>query len=257
MNLRSSRASLSLTRLAGWLACFLVLAGGRSAYGQDLRLQFHAGLVDLSAHAVTVAQILARWSEVGGTMVVNGDQIQSGPMSLDLVDVPEREALSVILRGVPGYLLAEGADPNPARSAIGRIVVLPTRTIPPAATAVVPSSPAAVAVSPSRVMPSMLPEPDEPNRDGLVIVGAASEAVESATGGSVQGATQETSRPGFVQSSGPPGMSRAITPSSVSGRAGETTVPSTPPAYVPNSQPTYVPNSQPADIPPPSPNDKQ
>ncbi len=234
MNLRSPRAPLFLTRLARWLACFLVLTGGRSAYGQDLRLQFHGGLVDLSAHAVTVAEILNRWSQMGGTTVVNGDQIQSGPMSLDLVDVPEREALSVILRGVPGYLLAEGADPNPARSVIGRIVVLPTRTTPVTATAVVPSSAPAVAVSPSRVMPSMLPEPDEPNRDGLVIIGAASEAAESATGGSLQGATQVTSRPGLVQSSGLPGTSRAITPSPVSGRAGETAMPVTPPPYTPN-----------------------
>ena len=254
MNLRSPRGPLFLTRVAWWLACLLVLAGGSPAYGQDLRLRFHGGLVDLRAHAVTVAAILERWSQMGGTTVVNGDQIQSGPMTIDLVDAPEREALSVILRGVPGYLLADGADPNPARSVIGRIVVLATRTTLPTATPVVPASAPAVAVSPSRLMPSMLPEPDEPNRDGLVIIGRApNEAAGNATAGSLQGATQVPSRPGFVASSGLAGMSRAVTASPVSGRAGETTLPSTPPAYVPNSQPAYVPNSQPGDSPSPPP----
>src|SRR5258706_15195970 len=157
MSLRSPRARLIFTRLAGWLVCFWILAGGRGAYGQDLRLQFHAGLVDLSAHAVSVAEILARWSEVGGITVVNGNQVQSGPMTIDLVNTPEREALSVILRGVPGYLLAEGNDPNLARSVIGRIVLLPTRTTPLAATTIIPSSPPPAAISPRRVMPSMLP----------------------------------------------------------------------------------------------------
>jgi hypothetical protein len=226
----------------------LVLAGGRSANGQDLRLQFHAGLVDLSAQAVTVAEILDRWSQMGGTTVVNGDQIQSGPMTIDLVDAPEREALSVILRGVPGYLLAEGADPDPARSVIGRIVVLAARTTPRAAPAVVPSSAPEVAVSPSRVMPSMLPEPDEPNRDGLVIISSSDDAATSAARSAAQTTAQGMARPGFVQSSALPGIGRAITPSQISGRAGETTVPSNPPAYVPNSQP--------ADSPPPSPDDQ-
>ena len=245
MSLPSPRARLFLTRLAGWLACFLIFAGGRAAYGQDLRLQFHAGLVDLSAHAVSVAEILARWSEVGGTTVVNGDQVQSGPVTIDLVDTPEGVALGIILRSVPGYLLAEGANRTEARSVIDRIVMMATRTTPPTTMAVVPSSPPAAAISPSRVMPSMLPEPDEPNRDGFVIIGAANETAERATGGSLQGTTQVTPRPGFVQSSGLAGKSRAITPSPVTGRAGETTVPSTPPAYVPNSQPPYGPPPSP------------
>ena len=236
MNLRSPRDPLFLTRLAGWLACFLVLAGGRSAYGQDLRLQFHGGLVDLSAHAVTVAEILARWSEMGGTTVVNGDQVQSGPVTIDLVDAPEREALAIILRTIPGYLLAERADRIGSGSTIDRIALLPTRTTPPAATTVVPSAAPATAVSPSRVMPSMLPEPDEPNRDGLVNISSANDAAKSAAAGSAaQTTTQGMARPGFVQSSALPGVSRAVTPSQISGRAGETTVPYTPPAYIPNS----------------------
>ncbi len=243
MSLRSDRARLFLARLAGWLACFLVLAGGRSAYGQDLRLQFHAGLVDLSAHAVTVADILTRWSEVGGTTVVNGDQIQSGPVTIDLVDAPEREALAVILRSVPGYLLAERADQTDTRSVIDRIAVLARRTALPTAVPVVPSSPRAVAVSQAPVVRSVLPEPDEPNRDGLVIISSATDAAKSATDRSnPQGTTPGLARPGAAQSSALPGMSSArpgmsgaITPTQISGRAGETAAPYTPPAYIPNS----------------------
>jgi len=254
MSLRSPRARLLLTRLAGWLACFLVLAGGRSAYGQDLRLQFHAGLVDLSAHAVTVAEILARWSEVGGTTVVNGDQVQSGPVTIDLVDAPEQVALAVILRSVPGYLLAERADRTGARSVIDRIAVLATRTAPPTfpiPVAVVRSSPPAVSVSQPTVVQSVLPEPDEPNRDGLVIISSANDAAKSATDvSSPQGTTPGLARPGTVQSSARPGMIGATTPTQTSGRAGtqtsgragETAVPYAAPAYIPNSPEPPPPN---------------
>ena len=78
----------------------------RPASAQDFGLYFRDGLVTLVARDVTVPTILTSWARIGNVTVVNGDKIDSALVTLQLVNVPEREALAVLLRNAGGYILA-------------------------------------------------------------------------------------------------------------------------------------------------------
>jgi hypothetical protein len=97
---------------------------------QPLALRIAAGRVTLTAQNVPVRQILAEWARVGGTRIVNGDRVGGPPVSLDLRDVPERQALDILLRGVAGYVLGARLASAPGASGIDRILILPTSNAP-------------------------------------------------------------------------------------------------------------------------------
>ncbi len=71
--------------------------------------------------------ILAEWSKVGGTNIINGERVNGAPLTLKLVDVPESQALEIILRSVSGYMAAPRGR-TPGASRYDRILVLPTST---------------------------------------------------------------------------------------------------------------------------------
>ncbi|MCA1583285.1 MAG: hypothetical protein LC791_00450, partial [Acidobacteria bacterium] len=72
------------------------------------------------------------WGKVGGTRVVNGDRVTGAPVTLKLENMPERQALEIILRSVAGYMAApRSASAAPGASMYDRIMVLPTSTPPP------------------------------------------------------------------------------------------------------------------------------
>ena len=66
--------------------------------------------MSLSAKNATVGQILAEWAKVGQTKIVNAERVGGGPMTLELTDVPEAEALEILLRSAGGYVLAPRHD---------------------------------------------------------------------------------------------------------------------------------------------------
>lgn len=95
-------------------------------------LELLDGRVWLHARDVSVSDILDLWSSVSGTTVVNGQQLPSTPVTLDLLGLPEREALNVLLREAAGYVLAERRDCMECRFVIDRIVVMPaSASVPP------------------------------------------------------------------------------------------------------------------------------
>src|SRR5688500_10682941 len=99
---------LAASRVAlGALMAGLLCAAVRPADAQQpgLRLSIQDGRVTLHAQNVPVRTILAEWARIGGTKVVNGEQIAGAPVSLDLKGVPEREVLDILLRNVSGYVL--------------------------------------------------------------------------------------------------------------------------------------------------------
>jgi len=98
---------------------------------EPLQLHIANGRVTLHARNVPVRTILAEWSRIGGARVVNGDRVAGAPVTLDLQDVPERQALDILLRGVSGYMLA-AREPGTAvgASAFDRIMILPTSAAP-------------------------------------------------------------------------------------------------------------------------------
>src|SRR5882724_68241 len=101
-----------------------------SAAFADVKLSMKDGKVTLVAKDVTVRQILTEWARVGQTKIVNLERIPGGPLTLELVDVPEAQALDVLLRSVAGYIAAPRSAGVANLSRFDRIVVMPTSTPP-------------------------------------------------------------------------------------------------------------------------------
>jgi hypothetical protein len=125
----------------------------------DVQVTMQNGRVTVIAKDATLRQILTEWARVGQTKVVNVERIPGAPMTLELRDVPEAQALEILLRPLSGYMAA----PRPAQvanlSRFDRIVVMPTvAAARPAATASA-APPPPVFQQPQQVMP----QPPDPN----------------------------------------------------------------------------------------------
>jgi hypothetical protein len=117
--------------LAGALALIIAMVVQAAPV---VRLSFKEGRVWLTASDATAAQILAEWSRVGGTQVVNADRIAGPPLMLELNDVPEVEALEVVLRNAGGYIATARTGSlagAPLPSSVARITILPASARPP------------------------------------------------------------------------------------------------------------------------------
>lgn len=122
---------------------------------QTMTLQIHNGFVNLKTDNVPVSRVLAEWARIGSTTILNGDRIAGPPVTLELINVPERQALEILLRDVAGYMLTARTPGSVGLSAFDRIFILPTSTPPrtPATTTAaprpfMPPPPAAVQVEP-------------------------------------------------------------------------------------------------------------
>jgi hypothetical protein len=125
--------------LAGAIVMCLLTASAASA---DVQLQLHDGRVSIVAKDATVRQILAEWARVGQTKVVNGERIPGGPLTLELSNVPEAQALDVLLRSVSGYMAAPRGTAVANLSVFDRIIVMPTVAAPRPAASAAPPAPA-------------------------------------------------------------------------------------------------------------------
>ena len=111
-------------RIALAACVFVALAG--PAQAADLKLQIRNGRVTLEADNVPVRVILAEWAKVGQTRIENAAKIGGAPVTLVLKDVPERDALDILLRSVSGYIAAPRAVAVADASIYDRIFVLAT-----------------------------------------------------------------------------------------------------------------------------------
>jgi hypothetical protein len=128
------------------------------AHAQSITLEIKDGRVNLDATNAPARAILAEWARVGGTKVVGAEKISGGPLTLKLVDTPERQALDIILRSVAGYMAAPRmASATPGASAYDRILILPTTSTAPTSNANAsvrtPSNPGPTAGTERRVPP--------------------------------------------------------------------------------------------------------
>src|SRR5206468_8899676 len=126
-----------LLRIAVGVATSLLLASAASA---DVQLSIQNGRVSLKAKDATLRQIMQEWARVGQTKVVNVERIPGGPISLELTNVPEAQALDVLLRSVSGYMAAPRPTPAANLSRYDRILVVPTPVSTRVASAPPPSS---------------------------------------------------------------------------------------------------------------------
>jgi len=113
------------------LACaFAVCLLTCATASAEVRVTIHDGLVTVVAKDATLRQILAEWARVGQTKIVNAERIPGGPVTLELLDVPEVQALDTLLRSVAGYLAAPRAELASNLSQFDRVVVMPTSSAP-------------------------------------------------------------------------------------------------------------------------------
>jgi hypothetical protein len=117
---------MRMTRL--FSACCLVVLLAAPSSAASLKLSIQNGLVSLDAQDVTVRQILAEWGRVGRTQVVNAERIMGGPVTLKFDAVPEKQALDIVLRSVPGYVAAHREALVADASMYERILIMPTTT---------------------------------------------------------------------------------------------------------------------------------
>lgn len=109
------------------LAAAVLLLGAGPASAQ-VSVQFNDGKVRLTANNAPVSQILAEWARVGGTKIVNGERVPGAPLTLQLEDVTEEQAIDTVLRGAAGYMVAAREADSTGASVFDRIMVLPTTT---------------------------------------------------------------------------------------------------------------------------------
>ena len=109
----------------------LLAAGAASAAAQGVTLEFaDGGKVRLTAQNVSVSHILAEWARRGRTTIVNGERVAGAPVTLELQNVSEQEALDILLRNVSGYLVAARETSVSGASTYDRIYILPTSSRP-------------------------------------------------------------------------------------------------------------------------------
>jgi hypothetical protein len=130
-------------------AALLAVAPAASA---EVQVAMNAGRVTIVAKDATVRQILAEWARVGQTRIVNGERIAGGPLTLELRDIPEQQALNILLRAVSGFVLAPRVVATSATASVfDRIIVLPT--------AVAPAAGPVSAAPPAFAQPTVIPPP--------------------------------------------------------------------------------------------------
>src|SRR5262245_17928386 len=139
--------------LLGFLVVLMWAAPCRAA-GLELSLQ--DGKVTLDAQGVTIREILTEWARVGKTKIVNIERLSGAPVTIKFEGVPEKQALEIVLRSVPGYVAAPRTTWVADESVYETILIMATTsaapTARPSAAAIGNTSPNANLVGPGRVV---------------------------------------------------------------------------------------------------------
>jgi hypothetical protein len=120
---------LMRTLLAVAAAAFLS-AAPLFAAPNDVVVAIRDGRATVIAKDATVSEILAAWARTGLTTIVNGDTLTGGPITLELADVPERQALDVILRSASGYIAHLRPTMMANASQFDRVAIMPRSVAP-------------------------------------------------------------------------------------------------------------------------------
>jgi hypothetical protein len=151
------------------LTAVLVCAGlavGAYPAAAEVQVTMSAGRVSLSAKNATIGQILAEWAKVGQTKIVNAERVGGGPMTLELTNVTEVDALEILLRSAGGYVLAPRRAETANASRYDRILILPASAAVsgPSRVAAAPTPrPQARVFPPSPAQPLQLAQPTTPD----------------------------------------------------------------------------------------------
>src|SRR5262249_53671161 len=130
-----------MMRITRFLAIGISCLLWSSSASAEVALTIQGGRVTLIAKDATLRQILAEWARVGQTRIVNAERVPGGPVTLQLTNVPEEQALETLLRPLSGYVAAPRASDAANLSRFERILVMPTVAPPPPAATATTGSP--------------------------------------------------------------------------------------------------------------------
>ena len=152
----------------GVLTLALSAAASATASAQ-VQLTIHGGRASLVAKDATLRQILAEWAKVGQTKIINGDRVPGAPLTLQFSNLPEQQALEMLLRGLSGFVAQTRDSFDPTMSRFDRIVVMATIVTPVTAVAGnnAPPPPVFQQPNPPSLQQAILPDDEEdpaPNR---------------------------------------------------------------------------------------------
>lgn len=239
---------------------FVVLALSASpSWAAGVTITMKDGKVSIDAQNVTVRQILTEWARLGQTKIVNLERLPSVPITLKLDNVPEKVALDIILRSVPGYMLAPREPYLAGVSVYDRILIMATTTVPPPV-AQRPQPPAFPGGFPGQPNVTQLrtPQPIAPGAmpDPNVDIAADQRDEDALTNAAAAGLVPFPAQPGMVMPPGvamPGNLPAMMMPPGTPG-AQQPAQPQTPPAATP-ANPWNVPGATPLPslAPPPPP----
>jgi len=141
--------------LRGVLVASMAFGLSTAAFAGDLKVSMQNGRVTVIADNVPLRQIMTEWARVGQSKILNIDKINGPAVSLQLVDMPEKDALDILLRSASGYIAAPRPEMVANASMYDRITIMATSR-----------APAAVASAPNvptfQRPPQQIDEGDEP-----------------------------------------------------------------------------------------------
>ena len=154
-----------MMKVAVFAVCALI--GAVSSASAEVQLSLQNGRVTIVAKDATVRQILTEWARVGQTTIVavdsagkrfNLERIPGTPLTIELRNVPEQQALKTLLRSISGYVTAPRATMMAADTSVfDRIIVMPTLAAASAPLAAAPPAPPAPMTF-TQIPPPTLPD---------------------------------------------------------------------------------------------------
>jgi hypothetical protein len=88
------------------------------------------GRASVTARNATVKDVLAAWSRAGGTTILNIEALGDSRLTVQLIDVPEEQALEVILRPASGYVARQRASMGDGESRFDRVMIVGRQAVP-------------------------------------------------------------------------------------------------------------------------------
>lgn len=155
-------------KIAGFAAACLFCASAVPA-SADVQVSLQNGRVTIRAKDATVREILTEWARVGHTKIVNVERIPGSSLTFELTDMPEQQALGVLLRSISGYMTAPRTTMDaPNTSVFDRIIVMPTlaAAAPPSSGVSSPPPPMVTFATPQ---PAPVPEENDDQRPALAV----------------------------------------------------------------------------------------
>ena len=121
------------------LAAAVLVSAALPVSAQSVSLTLHDGRVTLVTQNATPSAILAEWARLGQIKLVDAERVPGAPLTLRLENVPEREALDIVLRNAAGYIAAPRAQVSSTTiSRFDRVIVMASS--PGASTATKPTA---------------------------------------------------------------------------------------------------------------------